>query len=41
MLKPSNKIVFKSSIVKIIIIVVFLKIMLIMDLDDFKMTPAA
>jgi hypothetical protein len=30
----SNKIVFKSSIAKILITVLFLKIMLIMDFDD-------
>jgi hypothetical protein len=30
----SNKIVFQSSVAKILIIVLFLKIMFIMDLDD-------
>jgi hypothetical protein len=33
--KMSNNIVLKSSIAKIIIIVLFLKIMLIMDFDNF------
>lgn len=34
-LKTNNEIVFKRSIAKILIIMLFLKIMLIIDLDDF------